>query len=230
MTVATPTKFPYVEWSEFPEHMDWEQGEHVTIIAPTGDGKTLLMTQLTPLREYVVFLQAKARDETLDQYLEDFREVETPQSWAKRCLIRPPFYKKNPDKTKRVQREYFRNALLTAFSQENWAVFADEVRWLADDLDLKDVLVMMLLQGRGLGISMVAATQRPKFIPLEFYDQPTHLFLFPDSDHNNLKRLSDIGGNINRQALIRAIPKLDKYHFLYVNTRTNEVVESKVEV
>lgn len=229
MVSSTQTEFPFVPWTEFPDHMDWAQGEHVTIIAPTGDGKTTLMTELVYEREFVVYLQAKARDETLER-LEGFRELDTPQAWAKRVLVKPPFYKKNPAKTKRVQREVFREALLTAFSQENWAVFADEVRWLSKDLDLEDVLVMMLLQGRSLGISMVASTQRPRFIPLEFYDQPTHLFLFPDSDPNNLKRLSEIGGNINRQALMSAIPKLDKYHFLYVNTRTNEVIESKVDL
>lgn len=229
MPVATQTKFPYVDWDDMPDHMDWQQGEHITIIAPTGGGKTTLMRELIPYREFVMLLVAKARDDTLNG-LEGFTDLETPEPWAKKVLIKPPFHKRNPEKTKRVQHEYFRRALLTAFAQENWAVFADEVRWLAKDLDLADILIMMLLQGRSLGISMVASTQRPKFIPLEFYDQPTHLMLFKDNDDNNLKRLADIGGTVNRQALMRSVPKLERHHFLYVNTRTDEIVESKVEL
>ena len=57
----------YTPWTEFLETMDWRQGEHVSIIAPTGVGKSVIMTELQRMRAYVLAVAVKPTDDTMEQ-------------------------------------------------------------------------------------------------------------------------------------------------------------------
>lgn len=210
--------------------MNWQQGEHATLIAPTGEGKTTLARQLLPLRQHVMVLATKQRDKVLAEFRQDdYRPMREPQAWAERVIIRPPF-PRDPDKLFAAHRDVFRRALVTAYREHGWTVYADEVRYLAGKLRLQDELELLWLQGRSLGVTVVASTQRPRHIPLEAYDQATHLFLWRDTDRSNVERIAEIGGAVDRGEIMRRVPQLPRYQFLYVNTRTGTVNESKVEL
>src|ERR1039458_6038999 len=46
----------------------WKQGEHVCLVAPTGEGKTVFVTQLLGrLRRFVLIFDAKGDDQTLEE-------------------------------------------------------------------------------------------------------------------------------------------------------------------
>jgi type IV secretory pathway VirB4 component len=48
----------------------WKQGEHVCLVAPTGEGKTVFETQLIGrLRRFVLIFDAKGDDATLDGHV-----------------------------------------------------------------------------------------------------------------------------------------------------------------
>jgi len=50
----------------------WKQGEHVCLVAPTGEGKTVFETQLIGrLRRFVLIFDAKGDDATLDELERD---------------------------------------------------------------------------------------------------------------------------------------------------------------
>lgn len=222
--------FPFVEWGDFPAHMDWRQGEHVTLIAPTGEGKTTLARELLPYRDYVMVLATKKKDKTLDGFSEDgYQRVRKPVPHKPKSIVYPPF-PKDPNRLFAAHRAAFRSALMTAYQAGSWTVYADEVRYLCDKLGLADLFELLLLQGRSLGVSVVASTQRPRHIPLEFYDMPTHLMFWKDTDMGNVKRVGEIGGSVNRAAVMERLPVLPRYQFIYINTRENTVVESKVEL
>lgn len=230
-TVAplTDAAFPQVPWEEFPTHMRWQQGEHVTMIAPTGEGKTTLARELLPLRDFVMVLATKRRDKVLDQFKNDGYVVtkKPPKAWQERVIVYPPF-PKDSSQLFAKHRAVFKEALLAAYANGGWTVYADEVRYLCGRLGLADLFELLLLQGRSLGATVVASTQRPRHIPLEFYDQPTHLFFWRDSDAGNMKRIAEIGGTIDRAQIMARLPQLPQYQFIHVNTRQNTVVESKV--
>jgi hypothetical protein len=78
------------------------------------------------------------------------------------------------------------------------------------------------LQGRSLNVSFVAATQRPSWVPLEAYDQATHLLLWRETDKRNLSRLGDIGG-VDTELIRSVVPTLPKHDFVYVNTRDGTI-------
>lgn len=59
-----PERLP---WDEFlAGRFVWNQGEHVTLIGPTGSGKTTLALALLPMRRYVLAFGTKPKDRTLD--------------------------------------------------------------------------------------------------------------------------------------------------------------------
>lgn len=229
MTIEHATDvFPQIPWAQVPGRMQWRQGEHVTLIGTTGQGKTTLIRELVPLRDYVVVLATKQRDSALTGW-DGFEDARNLTEWKPRIIARPPF-PKDAHKLFAAHRAIFRDILLTAYRQGGWTIAADEVRYLTEQLDLGAELELLWLQGRSLGVSLVTATQRPRHIPLSAYDQATHLFLWRETDIGNVRRLSEIGGSVDRDAIMRRIPTLPQYQFLYVNTRTGDTFESKVDL
>jgi hypothetical protein len=75
----------------------------------------------------------------------------------------------------------------------------------------------------------VAATQRPAFIPLAFYDQPTHYFFWRDTDRRNIKRIGELTGAAERQTM-REVASLRRREVLYFNKDTGFRVRTIVEV
>lgn len=122
-----------------------------------------------------------------------------------------------------------RDALGSIFHQGGWTVYVDEARYVHETLKLTPYLKLLWQQGRSLGISLVTTTQRPAYMPLEMYDQATHLFLWRDTDRINLARLSSIAGDLDRDQLREEVGKLPLHDFLYANTRTGAVLRSRVD-
>ena len=222
-------------WSRFDELWEWEQGEHVTLVGPTGRGKTTLETAILPRRDYVVFLSTKRVDSTQDtlrgmgyQVIHSAKELNADV--ASKVVLRPPWPDDASAKTlKELHASVFGEALNRVFRNGYWTVVMDEARYLTRDLGLADEAQLLWLQGRSLGITVVAGTQRPRWIPLEAYDQATHLFFFKDKDRQNVDRQAEIAG-LDRRAILDVVPTMDKHDLLYAHRDTDELVHTKVEV
>jgi hypothetical protein len=117
------------------------------------------------------------------------------------------------------QRVTFHDAFLRIYREGGWTVAIDELWYMGQILKLEMDIKLYLLQARALDISLLVATQRPAWVPLEVYDQSTHLFFWRDNDENNLRRLSGI--SFRSADLIRSVVSdLERYQVLYVNTRS----------
>ena len=225
----SPENVPSVSWSEFLNRFRWEQGEHVTLVGPTGGGKTTLALKLLHMRRFVIILVAKRRDSTMDGVRKQgyVKQEKLNPEVADRIVLWPTV--KKLDEVHRVHFDVFSDALNEVYLAGGWCVFVDEATYLSDMLNMKKQLSMLWQQGRSLGVSIVAATQRPAYIPLYAYDQATHLFLWRDNDHENLSRLSGLGGADNK-LVRRVVPNLEKHEVLYLNTRTGEMLRTIPEV
>lgn len=224
------TNAPRVPWDEFlSKYFRWEQGEHVALIGPTGQGKTTLLTNLLPLHPYVVVFATKPRDESMsrlirhDNYypVKEWQRLD-PKQYPRRVLW--------PDagslNSVTNQQEVFHDAFGRIYREGGWTVAIDELWYIDNVLKLEMDVKLYLLQARALGISLLAATQRPAWVPLEIYDQSTHLFFWRDNDETNLRRLSGI--SFRSADLIRSVvSELEKFQVLYINTRTGQMFRTR---
>lgn len=223
------TEVPRIPWDRFiRDELRWNAGEHFALIGPTGQGKTTMLLNLLPFHPYVVVFATKPRDSTMDALIaggylrmENWRSLD-PRDFPRRVLW--------PDATRldsvAHQQNIFHHAFGAIYREGGWTVAIDETWFMANELKLGHDIKVYLLQARSLGISLVCATQRPAMIPVEIYDQSTHLMFWRDNDETNLKRISGISW---RSAdMIRAIvSNLEPHQVLYVNTRTGRMVRTR---
>lgn len=215
---------PRVSWQEFLNSFTWRQGEHVTLLGPTGQGKTTLALAILPRRRYVVVFGTKAKDATLDKLIreEGYHKTDEwpPPPWADKVILWPSTKKIH---YKIEQQQEFHKALSDIYTAGGWAVYLDELRYICDTLKLGNYVEVLWQQGRSLGISVIGGNQRPRFVPLNAYDQATHLFVWNFNDKENAKRLSEIVGVDEKEvaAVVRGLPK---YDCLYINANTHELL------
>lgn len=235
-----PPDLPAPEWVAWPAFFarfaaDYKvsdhTADHVTIIGPTGTGKTTLALELSRLRRYVVALGCKPADRELAagaRRLGYWRTAsgELPSASAHpRVLVWPPY---RTDADLANQRDQFRKVLDTAFTVGRWHLIVDEVPHL-HDLGLTPPLRRHLRMGRAMASGLILCAQRPRNIPLEAISGAQHLFLFGTSDDEDLKRLGGMNG-VSSAAVRHAVAGLGRdFRFLYVNTRTGAMVVSRYD-
>lgn len=232
---------PRMTWEEFIASFEWQQGEHVGLIGPTGSGKTTLALALLPFRKYVVVTGTKPRDDTMTQLLKqgytlcrDWDSSLDPTIHPRRLLWPDVSAKgmrvKDTDDIEHKmlvkQHKVFKRAMARIYRDGKWCIFIDELWWWVHMLKMERTIRVFLQQSRSLRISLVVATQRPAFVPLEVYDQSTHLFFFRDNDERNLKRISGISW-LSANLIRSTVARLDRHEVLYVNTRDGMLIRTQ---
>lgn len=242
-SVVNPTDYR-VSWSALKDIMDWQQDEHVTLVGPTGAGKTTFTNAIIPEQPYNIFLGTKRVDETQDKLQRmGFHTVSDPdvihRDIARDWVVRPPFPANAKDASGMipVHRDVFRRTFMRAYNDTGWTVYVDEARYIYGKLGLADEGVLLYMQGRSQGNAVVTSTQRPRHIPLEAYDMATHLVFFKDRDILNVRRVAEMAGMNPRRVveLVKSLrnrpksPHPEDHEFLYVNSNDNVMAISHVE-
>ena len=215
----------------------WRQGEHLTTIGPTGSGKTVLNRQLLRLRNTVVVLGVKQRDpELYEPFMKEGYELRRTfdADWAfdedepSLVLYVPQTSKPTAGERQKELGNRFRQALSDIYREKApWAIYSDDVNYLAKDLGLDEDLRELWYLGRSQGVTMVASAQEPVNVPIAAYGSATHLFIFKNPDLYRVKRLAMMAGS-DRDLVRETIIRLPKHEFLYINKDTGHMVRSKV--
>lgn len=226
-----PDAVPTVPWDEFlSQHFAWNQGEHVTLVGPTGTGKTTLMLAIVELRQYVLVLATKPRDKTMDalarrpgwRIVRKWADMPNVIRGAVRVVFWPTF--KTPDDRPRQAYE-IGQLMRGAFTDGGWCLVIDEL-WYVQQLGLQKMIETWYTQGRSIGLSVLAGTQRPAHVTLLAYDQPRHIFFWRDNDERNLKRIAGLNG-LNSRLIRETVATLPAHHVLYCNLVTGDMVITK---
>jgi hypothetical protein len=207
---------------------NWQRGEHLALIGPTGQGKTTMMRHLLPRHPFVTIFATKPADRTLEPFIRDgYRRMDRWHSEDPRILPRRIIW---PDATRldalTAQMETLRDAFHRVYQERAWTLAVDETWFVTNKLKLKSEIETVLTQGRSIDLSMVNSTQRPAWIPTAVYDQSTHLFFWRNNDGRAQSRLAEIN-NINADLVRGIVGNLEKHQTLYINTRDGEMCRTK---
>lgn len=215
-----------LEWSDFLTRFDWRQGEHVSLIGPTGTGKTTAAIQLLDRRSFKVAIGTKPKDRTLDFLAREcgYKKLDTlpntlPPGTRSASVIVWPKMRTLDRERKRMLAAKVRETLDRAYSSGGWTIFADELSFLSNTLRLAPELSDIWQQGRSNNVSLIGCTQRPRHVPLDAYSAASHLFLWRNNDDADLKRLAGLNG-VNARAVREVVAKLPRHCCLYVSTRS----------
>lgn len=223
---------PTVSW---PEHQrwlakHWGPGRHLTVIAPTGTGKSYLsMHGLLPVlgdEERVLII-----DDDAETTVPGFSiKVSRLPGRAMREYFRNRYGKRYKpvfrltvpeDLTQKAilqQRVRIYNALRAAFREKDWNIFIPELTMLTDSmadygLGLKGVINILMRRGRRRRVSVVSETQAPRWITRYALDQPIGVYVAQVGDWDARIRLREIGGN--SKMLMAALGELDEHEFVF---------------
>lgn len=220
---------PRIPWDVFiTQHFKWDAGQHIGMIGPTGQGKTTMLFNILPLKPYVVLFATKPADDNMDALIdtgylkmERWQSID-PDQFPRRVL----WPNANRLGAAKRQQEVFHDAFERIYLERGWTVAIDELWYIINILKLSMDVRTYLLQARALGISLVCATQRPSAVPLEIYDQSTHLFFWKDNDRRNLDRITGIASH-SEASIRHLVSNLEEFQVLYINVRTGAMVRTK---
>jgi hypothetical protein len=218
-----------LNWDEFREFfkVNWQPGQHVGVIAPTGAGKTTFSGGILDLRKYVLAIDPKGGDETLggvnlrrlvdwpgERQMTRILDEDERKSRPSRYVVGPVVHR-GEDLPK--LRSAVQKALNGAFDMGGWTVYVDEAQVTADRrmMNLSAELDKLLIAARGKKVSVILSMQQPKWVTSASFSQPSWMAIGYTRDTDAVNRIAEMMGR--PKAEIRgAIKGLSEYCWLVV--------------
>lgn len=238
MTRRPPDPLPLTPWEAWlprfaaAYRVGPDDAHHVTILGPTGTGKTHLALHVAALRRYVLALGTKTRDRPFARALTARGYWKAPPPWQiphpdlhPRAVIWPPY---TGPASRPLQAAVFRSVLNGAMRAGGWHVVCEEMGYMARSLGMADDLRDFVTQARSTAAGLIGCTQRPRWVPLELLSNAQHLLIFGTNDREDLDRLAGLNG-VDSDAIRHHVAGLGKgtYKFLHVDLTTGNLMVSQ---
>lgn len=211
----------------------WEPGEHLSVIAPTGAGKTTFVGGLLDMRRYVLALDPKGGDSTLgglgyprlaswpgEKNLQKLVAKNDEDGEPSRYIVGPRV-ERHEDHLR--LRDVTKAALDGAFNMGGWTVYADELQIMTDPrmMNLRKEADRMLIAARDKKLSFVSSYQAPSWVTPHASKMSTWVAVSYTRDTDVVNRLAEILGR--PKAEIRgAIGGLDPFTWIVVGRNPRE--------
>lgn len=234
---------------DLPEYVDWDDlgpeffktwgrpngrtdAEHLTVYGPSGSGKTFfvtyVMTERANLRgSHAVVIATKRADDTLvsagwpvvDRWPPDYGQNQVIY-WTKGGLSD----EQKAEQRARVAR--IANALWVP--ESNIMVGWDELPYVCQDLGLNAMIGTYYREGRGNGITNIAALQRPSGVNRNVHSNTHWTVSFQPADEDDGKRVAEVFGN--RRYYTEVLMALDRenHEFLIKRRLNGQVYRSSL--
>lgn len=214
--------------------------QHLAIYGPTGRGKSFfeayILAERARLRgSRVVVIATKPADKTLMRLGWPIVQSWPPaQGWTKdkRRYNQVIYWVKAPrldEESQARQSQKIRDLLQQLWVPDsNIVVVFDEIAYVEQELKLGVLTARYFREGRGLGITVVASTQRPAYVSRTMHSETDWAVFFAPKDEEDLERLAQIAGNKLYYKRVLASLNAAKYEFLLVHALTGESVISSL--
>jgi hypothetical protein len=226
MVKQTNLQLKPLAWNDFLSWLDdnWEQGQHISLIAPTGSGKTTFASHIISRRKWVIALDPKGGDSTLAK-LGWERLKSWPPPWSIRSRIQQGepvrlivgFKPRKLDEVMKL-RELQRKTLEGAFMQGGWTLYVDEAQVLSDPrmMAVRGPLEELMIAARDRKVSVVSSTQAPKWASRALWEQATYIATTTTRDREIIRRLADVLGQ-DRAELEGVLTRLPRFYWIFAS-------------
>jgi hypothetical protein len=191
---------------------DYVPGQHLTLLGPTGRGKSRLCFQLLgqvispDMPVYSLHGKVRGRDPVVMSVAKKYklRMVETLPSHTRQrydykrgyngYLIAPIVKPSTPAKEAELLHDSFSRAISQNYRtvKHKTITHINEAHQVQAELRLKEDVEAPLMRG-GPDNAVWQEAQRGRFLSYHTYSAPEHIFIFLDPDSDNRKRYSDLG-------------------------------------
>lgn len=229
-----------VKWSELePEFLaTWGrpngrvEAEHISIVGPTGSGKSKFQTYVVDQRvklrgSHAMIIATKPADSTLKNMKWPIIRKWPPEYGKHDHFILWPPSPRNAYEARRVQVEAIHTALTDIWQENsNTIVVFDEIAYIEQELKLKTLIERYWREARSIGISIIATTQRPRNVTRYMWSEPSWIIAFRPDDEDEALRVGEIigGKRIYKDALL----SLERHQFIIINRKEREAFVSKL--
>lgn len=206
----------------------YRPGEHLTVVGPTGCGKSYLIFELlatvATTKIPVVYLVKKPRDRLIEKSGKAIglrrvtRWPPPPSIWSPKASpgwLLWPRTRFKPEIDRDHKATVFDRAMLDCYKSGDRTVVADDAYGISEILGLRQTLIEMWTEARSMDTALWAMFQKPSHVPLWAYSQAEHLFLFNDPDKRARERFAEIGG-IDPDLIKSTVMGLKKHQCVYI--------------
>jgi hypothetical protein len=205
----------------------WKPGMHVALIGKTGEGKSTMAVGMMDTRKYVLALDPKGEDDTLEAagYTRVTglppkkrlpKEVQEDLDAGRPVRLVVGGGSRTRDDDAKL-RELLEDALEYARQSGGWTLYVDEYQLLADQrmYRLGPNVERLLISARRYKTSVVTAFQAPAWVPKAATRQSSIIVAWRTRDKDMMQNIARTSGRDWRQ-IGEAMDELPKFHVLVI--------------
>lgn len=229
------------QWGYPRGHLD---PEHVEILGMTGSGKSwfevcILLQRQRARHSHIVVICTKPADKTMASTGWPVVDRYPPSDGRQTSVIFWPVAEGLDVAGQREQARKIYKLLQTLWHKDaNIIVVFDEIAYvctelnftgLKDSIPLRNAVIRYYREARGLGITIVATTQRPQGVPRQIHSESSWTICFAPKDEEDAERMAQVlGGKRTYKPLLMLLNK-ERYEFLIVHNLTRKMYISWVD-